>query len=665
MEGIVEDSYRQLGPCLVLKGVFSDDLGHLYRAGFIDDTSIDRMVWLRVFDGPDLPMAALSGAIGPAVEINEHLTGSQLPARPFFVQSDGSIAQGGDYTAGQPLNKVLTWARDEAFPMQPDNCLLIVEKIALALVSASAVEIAGKPLAHGFLHPGLLHLSNDGEATVMGFGIGDALVSGLNNSKATPGARAYLAPETLSDGEISAQGDVYSLGAILFHLLTGTALPSAPADRDAALGTAHMAWDGEPLPTDIEPLLRRSLATSPSARLSSAAEFRTELDGLLYGGAYSPTTFNLALFMDRLFRTEIEADEAALESETNLDPTPFLVVESPPAEPEEDPVADAVDATHPEAVPPADEGEKKMMLWAGLAGIAVIAAVAGILWFTVGRGPQGPPPVPTPTAAEIAAERQAQDDRLRSLTQEMVQQMMADREEEIRQELIARQSRIEELQVRLQQSEKRATTSSTAAADEAATQKALMEEIQKQEDAQRAQEDALEAEREQAIEEANTQAAAAETTMAGAALAAEDSGTGDALPAQQPTQSPPPTAIPTPAQIPTKAPTKPAAPAVSFGDFVPPEEVDTRPVVIKSQALEWPRNAARSKRKGLVIVELTVNANGGVEDVAVLRADHTGWGIPEAALDAAAGYRFKPGTKDGIAVTTKSFVTWRYDFTTE
>lgn len=665
MEGIVEDSYRQFGPCLVLKGVFSDDLGHVYRAGFIEGKVIDRMVWLRVFDAPDLPVAALSGALGPAREINEHLTGSQLPAHSFFVEVEGAPAQGGDYTAGQPLNKVLTWARDEAFPLQPDNCLLIVEKIALGLVSAGAVMVAGEPLAHGFLHPGLLHLSNDGEVTVMGFGLGGALVSGLKNSEATPGARAYFAPEVLSEGEISARGDVYSLGAILFHLLTGTALPAAPADREAALGAAHLSWDGEPLPADIEPLLRRSLATSPAARFPSAAEFRTELDGLLYGGAYSPTTFNLALFMDRLFRAEIEADEAAIQSEEGLDPTPFIVVEPPPADPEEVLAADAAETARPEAVPPAEEGGSKKMLWVGAAGVAIVAAIAAVLWFTVGRGPQAPPPAPTPSAAEIAVERQAQDDRLRSLTQEMVQQMMADREEEIRQELIARQSRIEELQVRLQQSERRAATGSTAAADESATQKALMEEIKKQEEAQRAQEDALETERQQALEEADAQGALAELAVAGAAVATGDPGTAETSPAVQQAQAPPPTAVPSPVPIPTKPAVEKAAPAVSYGDYVSPEQVDSRPVVIKSQPLEWPRNAARSKRKGLVIVELTVNAGGGVEDVAILRADHTGWGIPEAAMEAATGYRFKPGTKDGVAVTTKAFVTWRYDFSAD
>ena len=94
-----------------------------------------------------------------------------------------------------------------------------------------------------------------------------------------------------------------------------------------------------------------------------------------------------------------------------------------------------------------------------------------------------------------------------------------------------------------------------------------------------------------------------------------------------------------------------------------PAQADTLPVVVKSQSLTWPRNAQRSKGKGVVVVQLTVNANGGVDEVVVLRADHTDWGIPEAVVDAAKGYRYKPGTKDGVAITTHAFVTWRYDFT--
>ena len=657
------DSHGLFGSYFLLKKVFTDDLGHLFRAALIEEGELGGTVWLRVLDGPGVPKEAVCGAFEHARSLASSLSASQLPANAFFIEEDGVPGLGFDHVPGQPLNRVLERARDEAFPLQPDNSLLIVEKIALAL---STGEGRGRPVPHGFLHPGLVHISNDGETALSGFGVGGALLGALNDPEALAGGRAYLAPEVLSGGPPSPEADVYSLGAILFHLLTGTALPVEPADRPAALTAAHTAWDGEPLPEDIRSVLTGALAIKADQRLPSADVFRSELDRLLYGGAYSPTTFNLALFMDRLFRSEIEADEIDMESERGIDPTPYLPV---PDEPEAEPAEEAPSV--PEAVAPEpaseEEGQRpKTVIWAIAGGAAVIAVVAAVFWLGRESGPTQPPVPPTPTAEEIAAARQAQDDRLRALTQEMVQQMMAEREAEIRDELITRQARIEELQRRLQQSERRAAASASAAADEAATQKALMEEIKQQEEAQRAQQDALEAERQQAIDKATEQAtqtaAEADPTVIPSPAAPAQDQPATTRPTPEPTIAVP-TPSPTPAEI--ELPPKKAEPKFSVGDFVPPDQVDVRPVVLKSQSLEWPRNAARSKGRGVVVVQLTVNASGGVDDVVVLRADHTGWGIPEAALEAAAGYRFKPGTKDGVAISTYAFVTWRYDFTVQ
>jgi len=662
MEGIVAEKLDMFGSAILLKQIFEDDLGHLARAALVEDASVDRTVWLRILDGFDLPSEGIIAAFDDAREIAAAVTGAQLPTGPFFFDVAGVPALGFDYVAGQPLNRVLTRARDEAFPFQPDNSLLIVEKIALALTVGETVEVAGNKLVHGFLHPGLIYLSNDGDATITGFGLGESLLSCLAKPDAAPGVRAYLAPEILDGSPPTQHGDVYSLGAILFHLLTGTALPTAVTDRGAALDAAHLAWDGEALPTDIQTILRRALAPVPTDRYESASAFRSELDRLLYGGAYSPTTFNLALFMDRLFRAEIEADEIDMETESEIDVSAYLIPVK--AEPEEQVSAAEIPITAPEAVPPVEKQSSKGALWAVFAAVAVIGIAAVIFWIGRTSGPQEPPPPPTPTAAEIAAQRQAQDDRLRTLTQEMVKEMMVEREEEIRQELIARQTRIEELQKRLQQSERRAKTSVVAAAKEAETQKELMKEIEAQEEAQREQEEALENERQEALESAAKEAAV--TSGAGTTLASDvpppsSEGAQEIKPAEPSVPSPtppPPTRVPKP----TKAP---ELTTVRVGQFFPPSEADTLPVVIKSQPLEWPRNAARSKGKGVVVVQITVNANGGVDGVEVLRADHTGWGIPETATNAASGYRFKPGTKNGVAITTTAFVTWRYDFTSE
>ncbi len=70
----------------------------------------------------------------------------------------------------------------------------------------------------------------------------------------------------------------------------------------------------------------------------------------------------------------------------------------------------------------------------------------------------------------------------------------------------------------------------------------------------------------------------------------------------------------------------------------------------------------RSRRKGTVILQATVNAEGRVDDVKILRADETGFGIPEAVMEAVRKYRFKPGMKDGVKIKTYATVTQRFVF---
>ena len=96
--------------------------------------------------------------------------------------------------------------------------------------------------------------------------------------------------------------------------------------------------------------------------------------------------------------------------------------------------------------------------------------------------------------------------------------------------------------------------------------------------------------------------------------------------------------------------------------FVDPSDVDSLPVIIKEAPVDWPRAAMRSLRRGVVIVQVTVDANGRVEDAKLLRADHEEFGIPQAVIDAARKYRFKPGTKDGVQIKTHATVSKVYRF---
>jgi serine/threonine-protein kinase len=638
------EAIRAFASYLQFKEILADPLGHLYRAGEYDASGVKRSVWLRVFDQPMLPAADLISGFERAQDISAAARSANLATGVDCVVADGQPAMVSDYIPSQPLSLVLDRVAEEQFPIQVDNALLILEKIALALASTLSVEIDGQRIVHGFLHPGLVFVTNDGEGVVSGFGIGEHLLALIDDVASADLVHPYIAPEVIVARTPSRRGDVYSLGAILFHLLTGSRLPTEADERQQALPDARIAHDDVPIPDDIGGLLRRALAERPEERFSSAADFKKELDRLLYGGAYSPTTFNLALFMDRLFRIEIEAEEEERRAEMAVDVTPFF---ESPAEREPEAVIESTMET-------AGIPKISKRLWVGIAAAAVVVVAATATIFTVTRGPRGPAPVPTPTAAEIAAQREAQEQKIRELAEGLVSEMMAVKEEEIRKELVDRQNKIDELQKRLQASERRARQGQLSS-DEQRRREALQREIAAEEEAQRQREAELEAERQRAAEEAIRQAAAQQTATAAAEEEAR------LAVSMTPTEAPPsvePTAVPTP------QPTVAAAPEskVEKNSFVDPSDADSLPVLIKGADVMWPRSALHSRRNGVVIVQATVDADGRVVDVKVLRADHEGFGIPQAVMNAARKYRFKPGTKDGVPITTYATVTKAYRF---
>jgi TonB family protein len=647
------EAYRVFASYLRFKEVLSDPLGHLSRAGEFDSRGVHRIVWLRVLDGARVPAAGVAAAFDRAQKIVAEVQSTNVASGAEHSIDGGTPAIAFDYVPSQPLSLVFARVASEQFPIPVDNALLIVEKIALALSVTLTAEVDGERVVHGFLHPGLIFVTNDGEGIVSAFGFADELLNLVDDQSAAALIHPYLAPEVLISRIPSRRGDVYSLGAILFQLLTGSSLPVPPDDRPPALAAAHLAYDDEPLPADIKALLHRALASRPDDRFSSAADFKKELDRLLYGGAYSPTTFNLALFMDRLFRAEIETEEKERARELALDVSPYL---SPVVEPE------PVILPEPE---PRSASRIGTGVWVGVSAVGA-AVVAAVLWLTVLRAPSAPPPPPTPTAEELATQRQAQDEKMRELAQGLVAEMMAEKEAQIRTELLDRQAKIDELQRRLADSERRAQQGQLSREDQQRRED-LQRQIAAEEEEQRQREAELEKERQRAEAEARQNAVAQQTDTAVAAEAAPTMIPETIQPAVSPT-SPPPTAPPT--APPTRAPllesTKAAAqkPDTAQTIVVDPSEIDTLPILIKDAEVEWPRAAQYSRRQGVVIVRATVDANGLVESVEVLRADDEDFGIPQAVMDAVKKYRFKPATKNGVRVRTYATVSKPYLFTT-
>ncbi|OYW04558.1 MAG: hypothetical protein B7Z61_09195 [Acidobacteria bacterium 37-71-11] len=637
------DTYSSFGKFLLLKQRSQDGLGTLWRAGEMERDSFRRIVWLRRFDQAGLNRAALAAETAVANQVSQVLKATNVVRNSVCGSEDGVPYVAWDYVPAQPLDQLMARAASEQFPIAIDNALLIVEKLAAALAAATAVELQGEALVHGFLVPHLVMVGNDGEAMVAGFGLARGLRANLDRVAVKRTAAPYLAPEVLANAPAATRrSDVYSLGAILFQLLCGQPLPADPVGRAAALEHPALAFDEGPVPADVLAILAKTLSPRPDDRFASAADFKRELEKLLYGGAYSPTTFNLALFMDRLYRNEIEQEDREVQRERALDVAAHY---QPPK------------ADEPEAPPSAPS--RTGMLAAVIGGVVVLLGVIGYL---VLSRPASPPPI----------DQDAQKKMLQELVNTQVARALKEKEDQLNQELQSEKAKTEELRKQLA-TQKQGPAAKQISPEE---QQQLQRELAAREAEQKRKEDELAKVKQQ--QEAEAAKARQQQAQARAKLALRPTAVPTAIsapavvPPAAPTQAPAPAAPPqAPTAPPAAAPPAPATAEVPVttglgsgvreGDLVDFTQVDVQPQNLVETKVTLPHTVmfARSPISGYVILRALVNEKGGVDQAQVLRGlQPPRPEIDNACIEAARQNRYRPAMKDGKRVKTWITVTY-------
>ena len=139
-------------------------------------------------------------------------------------------------------------------------------------------------LVHRDVKPGNIMLAEDGSVKVTDFGIARALTDEtVTATAAVLGTAAYLSPEQAQGHRVDTRSDLYSLGVVLYELLTG----KVPFSGDSAVSVAlqHVRAEPEPprrlVPTvsrDAETIAMRLLAKDPDRRYQQAEDVRVDLE---------------------------------------------------------------------------------------------------------------------------------------------------------------------------------------------------------------------------------------------------------------------------------------------------------------------------------------------------------------------------------------------------
>ena len=160
------------------------------------------------------------------------------------------------------------------------------EERAIAL-GLQILQAAGFGHARGVIHrdfkPHNVIVDEDGSAKVTDFGIARAGASEMTETGSIMGTAAYLSPEQAQGHAVTAQSDLYSIGVLLYEMLTGR-LPFE-GDSAVAIAVKHLSEPPPPLSTlrpDIHPALESTvmgaLAKDPAHRWASAEEFAAALE---------------------------------------------------------------------------------------------------------------------------------------------------------------------------------------------------------------------------------------------------------------------------------------------------------------------------------------------------------------------------------------------------
>jgi tetratricopeptide (TPR) repeat protein len=172
----------------------------------------------------------------------------------------------------------------EGHPLPLEHALRIADQVCQGLEFAHQQH-----LVHRDLKPGNVWLTAEGVAKIGDFGLAVATDrSRLTQMRLMVGTALYMPPEQAMGGEVSPQSDLYSLGAMLYELVTGR--PPFVGDESVAIITQHLntppvspSWHRPDLPLPLEALILQLLEKDPGKRPPSAGTVRQALGSIDLG----------------------------------------------------------------------------------------------------------------------------------------------------------------------------------------------------------------------------------------------------------------------------------------------------------------------------------------------------------------------------------------------
>ena len=185
-----------------------------------------------------------------------------------------------EFVGGQSLDKLLS-AQDRKLPLE--TALQLTHELAEALDCAH-----GQGVVHRDLKPANILLTEDGRAKIADFGVAKLNLANHTLAGRSLGTPAYMSPEQLNGEAVDGRSDLFSLGVVLYTILTGY----RPFQGNSALTVSYKVVNRDPIPatvldTELPPaldyIISRAMAKDPAQRYQRGMEMALDIQDLREG----------------------------------------------------------------------------------------------------------------------------------------------------------------------------------------------------------------------------------------------------------------------------------------------------------------------------------------------------------------------------------------------
>ena len=360
-----------------------------------------------------------------------------------------------EYVDGDAVSKIARAARKKGVKIPLAILLRIMADVCGGLHAAHELkDDAGQPMGvvHRDVSPQNVLVTTRGVAKLIDFGIAKARdrLAGETHADTLKGKVQYLAPEQALGRPIDRRADVWAVGAVLYHLISG----KPPFDANNEIQILFMITSGRPpaplpptVPAPVRDVIKKALAQSPNDRYATAADLQQALEDAIIQSNLATSTSAIATFLHEMvgdradkrkeaiafgLKAAEEREKAAALMRSNADQSGQSSVRSDtgriglrlsPAEPETSPTGQTIGSTALEVpmsgprrgMTVAIAGAAAALLLVGIVALVAMrssgtdktaAAASGPSVTTVASGPSIPPP-PTPSASSAASASEA------------------------------------------------------------------------------------------------------------------------------------------------------------------------------------------------------------------------------------------------------------------